>query len=703
MLEDTNVTPETAGSSGSLSKLVASPEAQVARGFDQSIDCLEMAYWYQCECVWGDRNRTLSPFDRAVAAAVYCACRAALNDSRTDRSLIRTISAPTGSGKTTFALAFVAALVGNSRDPGWNYQESALIVVETIEQADDIYRQLISHPGIDDDVVGIWTSYHDANLTAYQSGRYGFDELKWKPAKRQAREELENYPIVIVTHSFHTSRNGPLARYYNDEERTVTLVDERMQLTDVYVCTPGDIAKARDLVAEVPVPLHRNNPRQAWIDPKEEEEETDDALQSRAVALLSEAAAELERLWEFDEAARRRPLATVASLACSPLSVEEVDHLVTVQRDGHKEVVRSALCFVKAMTDGCAFLSTFGSSKATRFVGYDYGVPSNPGTILLDATADIDGVSQIVTNRVTAEMPVLSYEDLTIKHLDPPEWIPSKRPIRELMQRHSTAVDYGKWLRETVIDNTKPGDLVLAVTHKALFETHEIVPQDPGGWELAEDLEGRKVRWIHWGIGIGSNKWRDASDVFLFGEFHLPRNATIATILGLRKQKATKANLEPFQMLKPGKTSDVAKISSGHLSRWEKQLATRGNARNIEDGVCGEQRLFVTGEFSRWLLQKERLFPGCTFDGGDHSNKKTGLKGVAAVVSFLSSPDVPEVVTFAELKKETGVDMSKHGSRLLKDPHLLSFLETYRWKVVRGKRGRGHQPSRFCRHNLSGN
>ena len=55
--------------------------------------------------------------------------------------------------------------------------------------------------------------------------------------------------------------------------------------------------------------------------------------------------------------------------------------------------------FAKALTLGCAF--SVASNQVTYFVGWQSKLMVYPGTVLLDATADIDGVSQFVRGEST--------------------------------------------------------------------------------------------------------------------------------------------------------------------------------------------------------------------------------------------------------------------------------------------------------------
>jgi hypothetical protein len=82
--------------------------------------------------------------------------------------------------------------------------------------------------------------------------------------------------------------------------------------------------------------------------------------------------------------------------------------------------------------------------------------------------------------------------------------------------------------------------------------------------------------------------------------------------------------------------------------RWLKQVGMRGNARNIVDGVCGKQKLVITGDFDRFIRNKETLFPGAKLDV-DRSKVDTSGKliGAAALVAMLRTATVAEITSKA--------------------------------------------------------
>jgi len=75
--------------------------------------------------------------------------------------------------------------------------------------------------------------------------------------------------------------------------------------------------------------------------------------------------------------------------------------------------------YAKALAQGVGFVVS--ESKLVRFVGFSSKLTVNlsAGTVLLDATADVDGVSHIVPWRMAVEVPQARYDNLEIVHVPP--------------------------------------------------------------------------------------------------------------------------------------------------------------------------------------------------------------------------------------------------------------------------------------------
>ena len=86
------------------------------------------------------RKQQVTPFARTVAQSIFTAGLLAMEDSYQDVAQYRVVSAPTGSGKSSYAQAFIKAYIEVVPDA------SVLYLVETIRQAADIYRDLCPKP-----------------------------------------------------------------------------------------------------------------------------------------------------------------------------------------------------------------------------------------------------------------------------------------------------------------------------------------------------------------------------------------------------------------------------------------------------------------------------------------------------------------------------------------------------------------------------
>jgi len=350
--------------------------------------------------------------------------------------------------------------------------------------------------------------------------------------------------------------------------------------------------------------------------------------------------------------------------------------------------------FARAMTLGCAF--TAPSSTVVHFVGWQSKLMVRPSMILLDATADIDGVSQICPWRRHIEIPQARYGNLEIVHV--PQH--TRQRLSEYLKKAANQRSYVKWMVETIKDHMAPGEHGLVVCKKVLFDS-ERVPQWPDGDPRFKDpesyseryewdIEGRKLCASHYGTGIGSNAWKDADVVFLFDEFFIPRRVAVAPVQGLRGQKANEGDLASMKTLN-SKAKGVDLIGEGHRLRWTKQLALRGRGRTYDQhGLCGKQRLVISSDLKSFMANAARLFPGANIRTAGVYAKSTR---VALLIQILSRPDLPTKLTTKDISRlmeaETGkgVPWRTVSSNVL-TPDFGRALEAIGWRYVPGK-GRG--------------
>jgi hypothetical protein len=196
---------------------------------------LEHAFWSLVEQQAKKRGqRGVTPFGREVAKSVLSAGLLAHEDRALGRSQYRVVSAPTGSGKPTYAWALVAALI--EAHP----RSSVVFLCETIDQCEDTYKELTSIVRSDD--LAIWTGAHDRSKDLSEIEQtYGFT-----PCTRSHVKDLDHRRVVVVTHAFHRVRRGVHARTYMGEPRTLTIVDERPREVSIFDIDQGDVSKVRD-------------------------------------------------------------------------------------------------------------------------------------------------------------------------------------------------------------------------------------------------------------------------------------------------------------------------------------------------------------------------------------------------------------------------------------------------------------------------
>jgi len=611
-------------------------------------------------------NILTTEFYAKTGDAVFNAGCLALSDTVCGTRRMHTVSATAGGGKTSFAYALIAATTRHAdNNPEAPY--GAVFVVDQIEKADSAYRVLNELlPG----KVAIWTKDHDRHCKQ--------PEKVLTPAARFTPEELRYFPVIVVTHKFYLGtrgHNATSAVRNGFHKRALTVVDER----------PDEAPSLDVMLSEA------QRVREALIEAHPDTKEHVDALllfmekYSYAPAnKLYRTGIELDadtvasELGWFRSAASER-------LAKSASSIPGVEKL---------------FAFAKALVVGRACVATSGA--LAHFFGYEEQriIDRSEGTVLLDATAHIDGVSHIVPWRVSTKTPRARYDNLEIVHV--PQH--TEKRLSEYLKTASNQREYVKWVVETIKENMVAGERGLVICKKCLFDA-ERIPQWPDGdprfkdpksftENYGWDVDGRKLCATHWGTGVGSNAWRDADVVFLFDEFFIPRRIAVATTQGLRGHKVHEGDLGHMKNLN-SKADGVDLIADGHALRWTKQLALRGRARFYDaNGVCGKQRLVVGSDLQRFMTHASTLFPGAAIKTvGDHTGNATWNARVLVALNGSKASTVTTKDLTRIIKRQW-----REVSRNVVTTEFLKIITGIGWRYV-SKKGRGG--SRFERISQS--
>jgi hypothetical protein len=187
--------------------------------------------------------RLTTDFYAKIGDAVFEHAYSALGDfcmPEADRPAVprlHVVSAPVGSGKTSFSLALITALT-RLADGCDDAPQGCVFLVDRIAKAEEVYADLYKLlPG----KVAVWTSDHD-------KARPGGVKIK-NPSARHDVDELVDYPVVIVTHAFYSDKRGEKAKYVmcngQLQPRALTVVDEHPNQVTIHDCPSSEILVQR--------------------------------------------------------------------------------------------------------------------------------------------------------------------------------------------------------------------------------------------------------------------------------------------------------------------------------------------------------------------------------------------------------------------------------------------------------------------------
>ncbi|MBB4201150.1 hypothetical protein GGD83_004988 [Rhodoblastus sphagnicola] len=611
--------------------------------------------------IYALRHREVTPFDLKVASSVYNACSKALGDFQQSTTIWRTVSAPAGGGKTTAVFAFVAALV---RVGG-----SALFLANTKRECDEAYRILASM------LLGkaaIRTTDHDQEMLDALGSKYVDDtkarEDGYEPAEFFRRAQLGEFPALVGTHNGFKQHPGQLQRLADGQRRTLILVDER----------PDDIDVADFTLAEFEL-IHGACVAKGLDDHGEEPALT--TAFGEACRQLSAAQAGFDRSRPYHEL--RISLDTPLIDALRRLASSQASRVQFVQGtsiDQEKLRLAARLVIMAQETHGFAFaaLNTQFSYGRPRFVAYAPNWPQLAGVVLLDATSDIDGYAELSTVRVQEEVPEANYAMLEAVHLDGPQYL-TRNPPQVLWKKTKTRGPLLKWMRRSVLENTKEGESILIVSWKNVVE---------GGQLQLLDWQQRDVHFCHFGAGIGSNQWRACEAVFMFGSYVKPTRTIMAETLAIKEQ--------PFQATGDatvrGLKGDYEITKIGLMLRWFKQLAMRGCARELDaDGLGKPMRLYFSNvEFQILIDYWKRMFPGAAMPKNLYVDDDTQGQGHKPGRRKSRSDDLLKVlatisitkrifISSTEIKEATGIELKSAMMSLKKDQTFLDSCSKLGW------------------------
>lgn len=530
-------------------------------------------------------ERDFTETDRLASQVVFNAAIDAIENVKTGNrsTCLQAVSLSTGLGKSTSAYAFIATFAKYDSD------FSAAYIVPTIKMGEEAKKGIEAILG--PRTVKLWTSLHkhkgvDTTKAMQELGRI--------PEETSNKAELPTSRIIVITHGqlLRELRTGidEGALNYMGTPRSVVFIDEDPELVQNVGATAAGLQRFHD-------DLVKHHPGHHWLPIVSDVVHKMSAItRSNGQTYIPAKLLTLEEGKAFED---------YAGLS---LWEETDDEECEQVRCRHLEGMENMVDFLKAASRGNVYYSRYDSSFFAYKLHFD---TSYSGFVLLDATSDIAGLICLHPNVKMIDGPQVNYERLEILHMG----MPSKfRKIKDVVEVKATGVDYGRLIRQYVLANSYRGADVLVVVHKAVL-TQELIEasEDP---DIPLDWEGRMVNTQNWGAGVGLNKFKNKTHVFLFGDFYKPRFATISHTHGWSQEPVTEEGLRLAEgKRKAGEIfvpqGDYLRSHEGHLLRWTKQLAMRGTARQVDgEGKCLPMKLFTTMDLERLIPNIERLFPG---------------------------------------------------------------------------------------------
>ena len=541
----------------------------------------------------------------------------------------------TGTSKTQGFIKAVASIVENSN-------KRFAIAVPTSEDAEAVYTGL---HGLIGNKVAVWTKKH-------QDGLFGFPKYKAKTKSQ----------VFVGTHKYLLDVKSDAKKFVGD--RDCLIVDEVPNEMEM------GVLKTTDFTAAVNVAV---------------------SLGLCSVGLLRKMDQKARKALEELENNPQNNFSSFQNVSIENLSKYHDELHETTNDIVLKDTVQKVFDLLEASHQGRAFSRTQkvprknkqGAELLHCFIS---DLNENfPTKVIFSATLDLDGFQfspSYVEN--VREGATVNYSNLSVQLVD---WKQQKKHVKDIVSV-SERREFAKKHLTDIIQRTEIGSQVLVVVPKLILSDMEIA---------ISGIEDRIIHITNYGRDVGSNKYKDCTEVILWHMLYKPTHTTVGEYLNYSEKLSSYLDNINFNN---GITGKFRQLGTDQQYAVIKQMGSRGCVRFVkDDGTTHPMRLWISWK-DLDAKRLKRVFPNCVIRSDlvekPQGNKRVRKDIVQRVSEYLLSlDDNLQEADWSHLKSTIPIIVNR--TKILAE-RALEF-ELLGWAFVPAVSGRNGSPPRFIRVN----
>lgn len=582
------------------------------------------------------------------------------------------LSAATGGGKTLAACALLAYLAETEGATGAYVVET----IESVEQARGYLEALM--PGR----VAAYSALHRDRAPPVKIREYAYRGVT--VAARFSEEQFRSTGIVVTTHDrwkrdLTEDKDCGVLRC-RGVERSLVVVDEEPDLQVTFQRQPEDVSALASLLADRQLD---SEARTFGFTKSHHAADTLRAIHDRMRIVKDYANSALIRATA--DLVTAEDAAQLATITRQDLA-KRLEGIDSMSLDDHWETVQ----FLLAAAEGRVFYSKDSSSS---FHAYAFRLPVKARHIVLDGTADLNGLYAVGSHVTVVEGPTPNYGNLQLFAVTLPKGIGTIHPEGALRNAYA-ARPLMEWLFAFIEEHTQSGERVLIYGKQRLldFGLHSLPEFDDSGKgdRSMTTYLGRELHWVNFGRGRGLNKWKDCTVYIRLGDFWMKKAVAIATVGSVTRRKLSEREL---RYLSSGRSrhAEVRHVMETHVAVSNKQDAARCCIRNLaDDGSCPPARAYMVDcDLGLLVKYQARMFPGSApyrliGSNGEDSGLVSDEHGAAARFATLLLTTDATMLSPMDVQKATGL-LATNFARALSTHVVREAMEARGWQLTTRK------------------